>query len=374
MPAVSKILFVDDEVRVLDGLRDLLRKRRQQWDMHFAHGGESAMNFLSRGSYDVVVTDLRMPRIDGFQLLEHLRVHHPQTVRIALSGDPKAETALKAVPSAHRVLPKPCQLVELETALTGACMVKEFIVDEDVRRTLGGLKDLPPIPQTYARLERVVADERSSINQISDVIASDIAISAKILQLANSAWFGAGRPVTSVPDAILLIGTQTLKTMVLSSAVFGQHSMSLPMQRYAQELHEHSLIVARLASELAPTSTERSDTFAAGMLHDVGRMIICTSADPKFSFPSGHAVEGEDTHARVGAYLLGLWGVPRTVLDAVARHHERFENLTSAVTRRIVIAEQILEEVCNGSRPTEQAATELFRRVRMATKAEKLSA
>jgi len=366
MAALRRILFVDDEVNVLDGLRVLLRKHRRVWDMEFANGGDQALALLSAQGYDVVVTDLRMPRVDGLTLLKHLRDHHPYTMRIVLSGAPEKSSALAVIPYAHQSLSKPCRLGELEAVLERAFLLGELVADPDVRSVVGRVGELPPLPRTYSQLVKVLDDENSGTADVAAVISSDIAVTAKILQLANSAFFGGGRPVSTVMQAIGMLGIEALKSLTLSTALFNGQGLSPRVRQFAETLHEHSALVASTASDLAPQNDKR-DAFAAGMLHDVGRLVLASSMPEEMADqsraslrvpsmvpkPSGQATALVPArHAKVGAYLLGLWGLPPTVIDAVARHHDPITPMTGPCAAAVMVAEFIVDEVCGDRRPT----------------------
>jgi putative nucleotidyltransferase with HDIG domain len=357
MVAPKRVLFVDDEANVLDGLRVLLRKHRRAWEMEFAQGGECALAVLAERGFDVVVTDLRMPRVDGLTLLKHLRDHHPQTVRVVLSGDAARTSALAVVPYAHQSLTKPCRLGELESVLERAFLLCELVADPDVRGVLGRIGELPPLPRTYARLVEVLDNESAGAADLAAVVGSDIAVTAKILQLANSALFGTGRPVTTVTQAIPMLGTEALKSLVLSTALFDPKGLPPRARVFAEQLHEHSSLIAGLASELAE-EPHRREAFVAGMLHDVGRLVLASSVfdEPRAgsdwpeprraASPPGPApLAVEARHAKVGAYLLGLWGLPPTVIDAVARHHDEPTPATQPIASAVALAEHIAEGV-----------------------------
>jgi HD-like signal output (HDOD) protein/ActR/RegA family two-component response regulator len=357
--SAKRILFVDDESNVLDSLRVLLRKHRRTWDMEFAEGGDHALALLETREFDVVVTDLRMPRVDGLTLLKHLRDHHPQTMRIVLSGAPERSSALAVVPYAHQSLTKPCRLGELESVLARAFLLGDLVADPDVRSVIGGIGDLPSLPKTYARLVRVLDDENSSASDVAAIIAADIAVTAKVLQLANSPLFGSGRSVTSVVQAIPVLGVEALKSLTLSTAMFDGGGLSAPVRIFAEDLHEHSTLIAGLASDLSEPPFRR-DAFAAGMLHDVGRLLLASTMPEEMSGGTGvvrrvapdAGIVPVRRHARVGGYLLGLWGLPPTVIDAVARHHDPVTEVTSPIARAVAIAEAIVDEVTDDLRPS----------------------
>ena len=351
---MKHILFVDDESNVLDGIRVLLRKHRHAWAMEFALGGERALEVLAARSFDVVVTDLRMPRIDGVTLLKHLLDHHPQTMRIVLSGDAERASALAVVPYAHQSLTKPCHLTELESMLARACLLGELVADAEVRSVIGRVGELPSLPRTYARLLQVLDEERSSAADLAAVIASDIAVTAKTLQIANSTLFGAGRSTTTVLEAIRLLGVETLKSVTLSTALFDASKLPAGARRFAEDLQCHSALIAELASGLAEADVRR-DAFAAGILHDVGRLVLLPTIPEEATEASGQR------HAKVGAYLLGLWGLPLPVVDAVARHHDDPAGSPSLLARAIEFSEKAIDDVTSSMRPTTAEVAEIRR-------------
>ena len=375
MPDLNRVLFVDDETRVLEGLEALLRKQRRTWDMQFARGGDEAIALLAAGSFDVVVTDLRMPGTDGVKLLQHLLEHHPHTMRVVLSGECGKDSTLRFVPYAHLSLVKPCSQTELEEVLQRGSLVKRFVEDPRIREALGCVRELPPLPRTFRELQRVLADPNAGLRAVADVIESDIGLSAKILKLTNSSFFGLGRSVRSVAEAIPLLGIETVKSLTLSNALFSPEAVPPAVLQLAESLHEHSLAVGALAGKLAPAEHSRA-AFAAGMLHDVGRMVIGVEL-PEFDADEETMVgrradldarrpsSEESAHAYVGGYLLALWGLPFNVVEAVAGHHgdPRWCN-PSSLAAAVHAAEAILGYVCGGRVPTADDAERIDRLVK----------
>lgn len=351
---MKRVLFVDDEPNVLEGLRVLLRKQRARWEMEFANGGEQALAVLGARHFDVVVTDLRMPRVDGLELLKHLRDQHPRTVRVVLSGEAGKERALAAVPFAHQFLAKPCKLAELEAVLARAWLIGDLVGDQAVRDVIGSIDALPPLPRTYARLLRVIEDENAGVRDLAKVLGSDIGLTTRLLKLANSALFGVGRPIATVAEAIPLLGTETIKSVSLVNELV--ESYPPDFRHFAEDLHAHSTAVSAFAAELA-TEPHRRDALAAGMLHDVGRLVLASKG------------MSEDGHAEVGAYLLGLWGLPPVVIEAVAHHHWALADVQSIAARAVVVAEAYVDRM--EEKPTLSALTEMKRLVNANVKEEK---
>jgi DNA-binding NarL/FixJ family response regulator len=193
----ARILFVDDEQSVLEGLRDLLRKERRRWDMVFVTGGEQALEELRRAPFDVVVSDMRMPEMDGAELLTRVREDYPRAARLVLSGQADRESVLRAMPVTQQFLAKPCDQAVLRATLARTCDLQSVLASDAIRAVVGSLERLPSVPRTYFELTEVAARSDTDAADIAAVVQRDTAMTAKVLQLANSAYFGnpqTGRP------------------------------------------------------------------------------------------------------------------------------------------------------------------------------------
>jgi len=208
---MRRVLFVDDESRILEGLRRMLRPQRHVWDMAFASGGEAALAMLESSSFDVIVSDMRMPGMDGATLLCRVRERFPHVVRVVLSGHTELSAALQVVPVAHQFLAKPCDAEMLRVAIERACHLKALLGDESIRRTVAALGDLPLVPRIYEALLQAVADPEVSLLKVAHIIEQDVGVSAKVLQLANSAFFEIAHAMTNIQSAVSYLGINTLK-------------------------------------------------------------------------------------------------------------------------------------------------------------------
>ena len=331
---MRRILFVDDETRILEGLRRMLRPQRHEWEMAFASGGEAALALLEASSFDVIVSDMRMPGIDGATLLSCVRERYPQMVRIVLSGHTELSTALRVVPVAHQFLAKPCDAEMLRVAIERACHLRALLNDESIRRTVTALGDLPSLPRTYEALTATLADPDTSLQKVARIIEQDVGISAKVLQLVNSAFFGVSHSITNIQSAVSYLGINTLKNLVLSVEIFRAFNPEKNLPRFSmEELQHHARLTAHIAARL-PVPRHLADiAVVAGMLHDVGKLILAWKVSQHFEKVLAEAGETHCpvykveerwdgfSHAEIGAYLLGLWGLPYTVVEAVALHH-----------------------------------------------------
>lgn len=360
----TSILFVDDEPSVLQGLQRSLRGQRQEWDMVFATSGEEALSLANERKFDAIVTDMRMPGMDGAQLLEVLAADYPESIRIILSGHSDEAMILRSVDTAHQFLTKPCDASILKDTLVRAFELKSFLGDGQLKSFMNGLRNLPSLPHTYLEITEKLRTSEVSLQEIGEIMSTDPAMTAKILQLVNSAFFGLGRHVSDTKEAATLIGLDTLKALVLTVGVFSQFDKKRVKDNdfSLESLLHHSLAVAVLSERIAQTEgadkAMANDCFLAGMVHDIGLLILEQNLSEDYVKVRSLAVEqGLDlgaaekavfgtTQGAVGAYLLGLWALPSRVVEAVAFHHEpalsrceQFSPLTAVHVADVIIGQ-----------------------------------
>lgn len=330
---MKRILFVDDEPQVLDGLRALLRPQRARWEMVFVGSGERALAELDGSRFDVVVSDMKMPVMDGATMLRRAEQRHPEVVRIVLSGFTEFETALRTVPMAHQFLLKPCDADVLVNVVERACALQTIIYDDVVRKVAEPLAEKLAPPRLYLELTKVLADDDAGVDQIARVVAADPGVAEAVLRLVNSAFIGLGREIASVDQAIAYLGTNMLKNMVLAVQVFtGRPSASESL--WIHRAQRHALLVGTIARRISADDKRTSeDAFIAGVLHDIGKLMLSAGNEPAWTAMTTrsraegrplHEIEHEQmgvTHAELGGYLLGRWGLPYPVIEATANHH-----------------------------------------------------
>jgi HD-like signal output (HDOD) protein/ActR/RegA family two-component response regulator len=326
------ILFVDDNPDVLDGLRDALRPRRRDWQMTFVTSGAAAIDLLEHTPIDIVVSDLRMPGMDGATLLAKVAQLQSDAVRMVLSGQADPETLARVAAVAHRILVKPSPIEDITRVIERACVLLE--VTGEVTKAAGGAGALPSAPEAYRELMGVIGCSDASAAQIAAVVERDIAMSAKVLQLANSAYFGPDKPVSNVDAAVALLGPEIIQAIVLTAEAFHTFDVPASIPGFSLERVQHrSLQVGRLARMLSKDDPATGDAFAAGLLLDVG-LLVLAAHEPEYLADVLLAAEREGrpvheielerrgvTHAEIGGHLLALWGLPHTIVEAVAHHH-----------------------------------------------------
>ncbi|MGC9963996.1 MAG: response regulator [Syntrophobacteraceae bacterium] len=333
---MKRILFVDDESMVLDGLRRMLRGMRNEWGMEFAASGHEALKILACGQFDVIVTDMRMPGMDGCQLLNHVKQLYPQVIRIVLSGQSDMDMVLKSVGPAHQFLSKPCDAEILKATVVRVCSIQNLLEDEALIKVVSGIESLPSLPELYSQVVDELNSADGSLNKIGEIISRDSGMSAKILQLVNSAFFGLPRQVTSAVKAVQFLGFDTVKALVLTVKVFSMFSRSDSAEYSVDDLWRHSFgtgICARAIANGEKWGQESMDeAFMAGLLHDIGKLILvekfpseCLEVIKKIHH-NARLCDAErevfgTSHAQIGAYLLGIWGLSEPIIKTVAYHH-----------------------------------------------------
>jgi HD-like signal output (HDOD) protein len=330
---MKRILFVDDEQNVLDGIRRILRSSRDAWEMEFVTSGEAALLACSEREFDVVVTDLRMPGMDGAQLLTQIRSRHPGVARIVLSGYSDAALAAQAVPVAYRVLAKPCDPEQLKETVERVCTLQDVLCQPSLRQLIGTIGELPTLSTTYFELSEAIGEDGASIAAIARIIEQDVGMSAKILQVVNSGFFGLAQRARSIEHAVSFLGTNMIKTLALESEAF---RVFVPTARiptsFWKKMQRHSQHTALIAGALPVTREIREVAIMAALLHDAGILMLASAMPDYFrlvediecknctQFEAEEAALGT-SHAEIGAYLLGLWGISSVAVEAIAHHH-----------------------------------------------------
>jgi HD-like signal output (HDOD) protein len=338
---MKRILFVDDEPRVLDGLRRMLRPMSKEWEMAFAQSGPEALDTLAERSFDVVVSDMRMPGMDGGQLLTEVMRRHPETVRIVLSGHSDKQMILRSVGPAHQYLAKPCDPELLKLVIARAYALRDVLSEVALREAISQIESLPSLPQLYVELVNELQSPDASVKKVGEIIRKDVGMTAKVLQLVNSAFFGLRRHVSDPAQAAGLLGLDTIQALVLSVQAFSQFDDAGAAGLCLDTLWNHSMATGALARDICAAegseARESDHALMAGLLHDAGKLILAANLPERYrqvitlmrdapvaQWEAERQVFGT-THAEVGAYLLGLWGLPNPIVEALAFHHRPSE-------------------------------------------------
>jgi len=329
---MKRILFVEDNELLLELYGLLLADCRDEWETTLAPEGQTALKLLQQSPFDVVVSDMQMPGMDGIQLLTEVAELYPQSSRIIVSGISDQAIAVDSLNCTHLF-----DVKILKSTLARIGSLDAYLKDDKLRGLAGKMRTLPSFPTLYLEITKEIESQHSSIQGIAKIVAKDPGITAKLLQVANSAAFGLGEQVNDPVEAVQQLGMTTVRSLVLSAQVYSNFAPSRLQSFSADALWVHLMKCGDLARTIMRREraefAETEDAFTAGMLHDMGKLMLANSLPDKFAealalakskrIPLTQAemeVFGA-THAGLAAYLLGLWGLPAAIVEAVAFHH-----------------------------------------------------
>jgi HD-like signal output (HDOD) protein/CheY-like chemotaxis protein len=331
-----RLLFVDDDPHVLDGLRRMLRGMRHQWEAHFVTSAAAALEFLAQHPCDVVISDMRMPGSDGVELFDQVRQWHPHAIRLALSGHSDPQMLLRAAGAVHQFLAKPCDPETLRSTIARALSLRRLLSAPLLKKIASQVRTLPSPPSLYLEIMQELQSPDPSIQRLAKAIGHDVGMTAKMLQLVNSSFFGTGRHVATPEQAVKFLGMDAVSGLVLSMKLFSQFDARRLPGLSLEQLHQRSLTTGAVAKQICQArqaeKTQADHAFLAGLLHKVGILILAEKMPQAYGWVLSRsqrggrslaAVEREAfgvTHAELGAYLLGLWGLPMPIVEAVAYH------------------------------------------------------
>lgn len=362
------VLFVDDQKHVLDGLRRSLRGMRGKWEMSFTNGGQDALEHLALSPVDVVISDMRMPDMDGAELLAKVEELDPRIIRIILSGQVDKDSAIRLLDTSHQFLSKPCDPGTIVNTVERALSLRDLLADSAVQTLVAGQHALPTPPAIYDDLSRALRSPEPSLDDVARIVSQDPGLTVKVLQIASSGYFGPQCNITTPIEAVGRLGLVKIEGLVLSHGTIFE-SEALPDQHaWLDSLWNHSLACAGLAHAIAEEEglpqKAVDNAFVAGLLHDVGTLVFATNHPKKYkdlatvqAYENSARLEAEQQvfgaiHAAVGAYLAGLWGLSDVVVEAIAYHHTPLDRPSCSfdVLSCVHVAEALTQALL-GSRP-----------------------
>lgn len=329
-----RVLLVDDEPNVVQGLTRMMRSVRDEYETRYALSGAEALRIMSEWPADVVVSDMRMPGMNGVELLNRIAADYPEAVRLILSGHTDREVIMQSAVVAHQFLSKPCDAQTLVHTLRRAASVRSLLREPAIRNAVGRTMQLPCLSSTYERLMTVLGTPGASAADVADVVSKDVVLTAKVMQLVNSGFFGSAGKADSIVDAVTCLGIDVVRALVATIEAFDGFKSTFD-ETQIQGVFRHSLRVAELARAIASyeglSVSEQEDALLAGMLHDIGKLVLADAYPDRYrealvsagdTWPD-QALERYTigaSQAEVGAYLLGLWGFQIHIVEAVAFH------------------------------------------------------
>lgn len=313
------VVFVDQDQRALADIERNLATLGCDWEIEFASSPRTALAIVESRPVDVVITDQRLPLMHGATLLREVRTLRPETVRILLTNEPESDAALRALDAAHRTMCKPCNTEELVEVTDRILSLRDILKDDRLRELFGAVTTLPAAPTMYLSLSQALDDPDSDSSRIATMMAKDPALSAKVLRLSNTAMYGGKSTIVDVRGAVTRLGLRTVRNLVLAAEAFKDH---VPGGMDPAQLQMRATQASSLVPMLLDDPAEIALASTAALLSDLGWLLPAGTLTPSWSGqPTDVGAPPQPSHAEAGAYLLGLWGLPMSLVETVAFHH-----------------------------------------------------
>lgn len=337
---MSHVFLVHPETGDVSSLKDALRDRgpSKSWELSHFESARAALDGLGKADCEVIILSGRLSDHGLEEIVTTLKRDYPRVARIVAAEDKLQEFTLRGAVTAHQFLSHPYSTSDLANAVDRALSLRDFTRSKNVLKVVSSIKRLPALPENYQKVSELLKQDDVSLQDLIDVIGKDMAMVSKILQIANSAQFASRRkPVNTVQSGVKLLGLSNLKLLVLAVEVFSQLEEKTSQALDPHALWNHSMQVSALAGKISETLKKDKDfcneAMSAGMLHDVGKLVllnhfpeeltrtVALAEKNQISFATAELEIFGTSHAEIGGYLLGSWGLPHPIVEAVAYHH-----------------------------------------------------
>jgi len=303
----------------------------------------------------VVISAQNTQEIQGDELLRYVTKHFPSAVRI-LVNDPLVSDTISTdeTVDVHYRFNQPLNPEEILSTIERFAENKTAITKEAIIKTVAKVKTLPSPPKVYLQLNALLKTASNDVKKITEIIARDPALSAKVLQFANSARLNTGKPLTNIPTAITKMGVDALCCLVMTAELFSYDPKIPGFSLEKEQLH--SLSTAKLAASMVKPELKQ-EAMLAGLLHNIGTLIMFEISPKRTKIFIKHRdattnhlklerkVFGVD-HSHIGGYLLHLWSFPYSLIEAVILHHspEKLRRKTFGIAQAVYTADRLLRK------------------------------
>jgi putative nucleotidyltransferase with HDIG domain len=348
MKDFGRILVLIDDLAALGQLEPHFSELPEYWKVHVTQTAENALCLLEQVSFELIFVDLKAGPLASIQFLHQVWQKHPAVIRFLLADSMPPDLMVSCALGPHQVLQKPIDSNVIRAALERARLVDRLFQNKDLQSLVSRIRTFPSRPTVYVEIMKELRSSTASTQTVGELVARDLAISAKLLQITNSAFFGFGRAISAPSDAVLLLGMETTASLVLGIEAFARLDNVKLLYFSTDQVWKHCQSVANAARAIAGYVTNDEslahDAYTAALLHDIGKLALAVNLHEPYrdalnlgrekNLPAWE-VERQAfgaTHAEAGAYLLSLWGLPAKVIEAVAGHHLPARELSSEFT------------------------------------------
>lgn len=345
---MKKILIVDDDINIRSSLSDAFLDT--DYEIITRENGLAALEFLKSATVDLVISDMRMPEIDGYELLSKIKEKYPKVIRIIMVDSAEEASVFKVIlqNTAKFCILKPWNNEKVLEYIGQIFETEEILNSNDLLHLINNIEKLPTIDSSYQKILHMI-ERDADTGAISAEIEKDFAISTKLLQLANSAYYGLR--TGSVKHATVYLGLQNLKSLIYSTSILNTfNSASAQDQQKVNDLWSHAILTSKLLHyiyEVFMIKKLPEAAYSAGLLHNIGTLILINNRIEDYTTVINKAriksldlldVEREAfhvTHQEAGGYLASWWKLPFPIVEAALYHHRP---LDAGVLNKEVIA------------------------------------
>lgn len=335
MNNLPKILFVDDESLVLHALKRALRPLCSECECKFAVGPHEALELLKKESFTIVVSDMRMPEIDGALLLQKFKSETPDTVRVILSGQANADTVVRSLLVTHQYMSKPINTDYLQKILRSLLQTDAVLKNPLLRRKISQFSAIPTLQSTMDALWEMVEADSIDHEKLTLLAKKDIGLLARLLHISGLSS-NEQRRCTSFNELMSTCSAQMLLLAFQSKDLFTPIRDDSDLGLLIQNISSHSIKIAEAVTNanLYNSLEEKSERFIAALLHDFGKILIAhlfeDIVEPSLEayttrLSSTSSAEEKllgSTHAEIGAYLAAIWGFDESVVSLIQNHNK----------------------------------------------------
>lgn len=358
------IVFVTSDLTKFPALSDMLPQLCSNWQLQFLSSAPAALELVNTGQCDVILVDSKLSSDSGLELLDSIWKTHPHIIRFLCAKSPSEDLMMKCIWNSHRLFTYPPEAVVVRDAIQRALEVQNWLCNRRVQQLVSRMRTFPSLPTLYFKVLKELESPHASMEKLAELVGSDLAITTKIIQVVNSAFYAQQRQISDVKEAIQILGFETLKSLVLGIQAIARLDKVKPLYFSVDKIWRHGLAVATLARHVAQLeSGDRvlaEEAFTAGLLHDIGKLVLASNLDDQYNGALSLAQKNQiplvevelgvfgATHADTAAYLVAVWGLPRRIVEAIALHHtpRNSEDVEFSPLAAVHIADVLEHEQC----------------------------
>lgn len=327
-------MIADADAQVWEEFRVALG---DSWDVVGVPSCAAALKEAEQSAFNVVVANNDLPETGGVELLNQIRQAHPKAIRFIAAAEALKDKVMPSVVGGDQFLALPLDSTALKLTIERS-LAADYGMSKNVRDLIGRIRTFPTIPSLYLEVVNALQNPNANTADIGALIAKDMSMTTKLVQVLNSAYFGLPRTITDPTEAVGILGFETVKSLIMAVKLLSQYDKVKPVYFSIDNVWRHSTNVARTARVMAlleSNSVEQSATaYTAGLMHDLGKVILAANFDDQYN--GAHTLARKRqiplwevekdifgaTHGEIGAYLLALWGMSEEVVKVAAMHHE----------------------------------------------------